>query len=110
MLLQDPKNLCISQRIPKIILTAHKNDAYRNILAITFTNSGTRNEKRIVGSLSEFAKDEPSKKAADLMQDLSTDTGLSIIEIKKQVTANQSTSFTIMRHLIFRPSINLHTK
>jgi hypothetical protein len=33
--------------------------------------------------LSEFAKDEPSQKAADLMQDLSTDTGLSIIQIKQ---------------------------
>jgi hypothetical protein len=59
-------------------LVAQKN-AYRNIL-ITFTNKAVHEKSRIVGSLSEFAKDEPSK-ANDLMQDLADDT-LSIIQIK----------------------------
>jgi ATP-dependent exoDNAse (exonuclease V) beta subunit len=41
----------------KIILIAKTNDAYRNILAITFTNKAVHEMKsRIVGSLSEFTK------------------------------------------------------
>jgi ATP-dependent exoDNAse (exonuclease V) beta subunit len=46
-----------------------KNDAYRHILPITFTNKAVH-EMPVVGSLSEFMKEEPSAKAQDLMQDL----------------------------------------
>jgi ATP-dependent exoDNAse (exonuclease V) beta subunit len=88
------KTYALVKEYLKIILTAKKNDAYRNILAITFTNKAVHEMKsRIVGSLSEFAKDEPNSKASDLMQDLSVDTGLSIIQIKTK-------SQQIIKHII----------
>jgi hypothetical protein len=58
-------------------------------LAITLP-SGTRNESRLIGSLSELQR---MSLLMDLMQDLSTDTGLSIIEIKTK-------SQQIIKHII----------
>ena len=88
------KTYALVKEYLKIILIAKKNDAYRNILAITFTNKAVHEMKsRIVGSLSEFAKDEPSAKAQDLMQDLAIDTELSVIQIKTK-------SQQIIKHII----------
>jgi ATP-dependent exoDNAse (exonuclease V) beta subunit len=88
------KTYALVKEYLKIILVANKNDAYRNILAITFTNKAVHEMKsRIVGSLSEFSKDNPSQKAQGLMQDLSTETELSLIQIKTK-------SQQIIKHII----------
>jgi ATP-dependent exoDNAse (exonuclease V) beta subunit len=69
----------------KIILLSHKNDAYRNILAITFTNKAVHEMKsRVVESLTEFAKDNPSEKALLLMQDINGETKLSLKSIQEK--------------------------
>ncbi len=78
----------------KIILLSNKNDAYRNILAITFTNKAVHEMKsRVVDSLSEFTKDNPSEKAQQLMQHIQQETNLSITSIKDK-------SKNIIKHLI----------
>jgi ATP-dependent exoDNAse (exonuclease V) beta subunit len=78
----------------KIILTAKKNDAYRSILAITFTNKAVHEMKsRIVGSLSEFIKDQPSAKAIQLMEVLIEETELDASKIKAK-------SQEIIKHII----------
>ncbi len=88
------KTYALVKEYLKIILVAPKNDAYRHILAITFTNKAVHEMKsRIVGSLSEFAKDEPSEKAQDLMWDLAIEIELSIIQIKTK-------SQQIIKHII----------
>ena len=88
------KTYALVKEYLKIILVAKKNDAYRNILAITFTNKAVHEMKsRIVGSLSEFAKDTPNPKATDLMLDLSRDIQLSVSEI-------QTKSKQIIKHII----------
>lgn len=50
-------------------------------------------KNRIVSNLSEFAKDEPHKKAADLIQVLSEETGLCVADIKAK-------SKQIIKHII----------
>lgn len=69
----------------KIILLSKKQDPYRNILAITFTNKAVHEMKsRVVESLSEFAKESPSDKASNLMQVISSETGLNLFDIKEK--------------------------
>lgn len=78
----------------KIILQAKNNDAYRNILAITFTNKAVHEMKsRIVESLTDFCADEPSEKSLQLIETISK-------EIELSQAAIQLKSRSIIKHLI----------
>ena len=69
----------------KIILLSKKPDAYRNILAITFTNKAVHEMKsRVLLNLSEFAKENPSEKSLQLMKDIQQETGLSLATITEK--------------------------
>lgn len=72
----------------KILMLANTNDAYKKILAITFTNKAVEEMKsRIVNSLHEFSKDAPSEKAVDFMKDVASETKLSLATIKDKSKA-----------------------
>ena len=78
----------------KIILSARNNDAYRNILAITFTNKAVHEMKsRIVESLTDFCSDEPSDKTIALINTIAS-------EIDMKPDAIKSKSRQIIKHLI----------
>ena len=88
------KTYALVKEYLKIILVAKKNDAYRNILAITFTNKAVHEMKsRIVGNLLEFTKDNPNEKATVLMEVLSGEIQISVSEI-------QTKSKQIIKHII----------
>ena len=88
------KTYALVKEYLKIILVSKKNDAYRNILAITFTNKAVHEMKsRIVGNLLEFTKDNPNEKATVLMEVLSGEIQLSVSEI-------QTKSKQIIKHII----------
>jgi len=72
----------------RILLTSPTDDAYRRILAITFTNKAVAEMKtRIILNLSDFAKDDPGPRAEMLMQVLNVETGLSLATIKDKSRA-----------------------
>lgn len=79
------KTFTLVKEYLKIILSSKKEDAYKNILAITFTNKAVGEMKsRVVETLSQFAADEPNAKAMAVMDTLVQETGMSFQEIKQK--------------------------
>ena len=82
------KTYTLTKEYLKILFLSSTDDAYRKILAITFTNKAVEEMKsRIVSSLYQFSIDETSEKAMDLLRDVSKDTNLSITTIKDKSKA-----------------------
>jgi len=69
----------------KIVLNSKRDDAYRNILAITFTNKAVEEMKsRIVWTLEEFSKDKLNEKVASMFFELVAQTGKNPKEIQEK--------------------------
>lgn len=82
------KTFTLVKEYLKILLLSPTDEAYKKILAITFTNKAVEEMKsRIVKNLSEFSKDEPENKAASLMLLISQETKLSLATIKDKSKA-----------------------
>ena len=62
------KTFTLTKEYLKILFASKSNDAYKKILAITFTNKAVSEMKhRIVSSLMEFSKDAPTDQSIDLL-------------------------------------------
>lgn len=82
------KTYTLTKEYLKILLKSPYDDAYKKILAITFTNKAVEEMKsRIVSSLFEFSKIDTNEKSMTLLKDLSAETGLSIATIKDKSKA-----------------------
>lgn len=72
----------------KIIFTANSNDAYKNILAITFTNKAVfEMKKRIIAALFECSSKNPTQKTIDLIEKIKDETTLNENQIQEKAQA-----------------------
>jgi ATP-dependent exoDNAse (exonuclease V) beta subunit len=77
------KTYTLTKEYLKILLVAPANDAYKKILAITFTNKAVEEMKsRIVESLIAFTEEEVTEKTADFMQEIASEIKLDVHSIK----------------------------
>ena len=82
------KTYTLTKEYLKILFLATNDDAYRKILAITFTNKAVEEMKsRIVSSLYEFSIANTSEKAMELLKDVASETKLSIATLKDKSKA-----------------------
>jgi len=82
------KTYTLTKEYLKILFLAKNDDAYRKILAITFTNKAVEEMKtRIVSSLYQFSLDNTSEKAMELLKDVASETKLSIATLKDKSKA-----------------------
>jgi ATP-dependent exoDNAse (exonuclease V) beta subunit len=82
------KTYTLTKEYLKILFLATNDDAYRKILAITFTNKAVEEMKtRIVSSLYQFSLDNTSEKAMELLKDVASETKLSIATLKDKSKA-----------------------
>ena len=82
------KTYTLTKEYLKIVFLSKGDEAYKKILAITFTNKAVEEMKsRIIDSLHEFSKDIPSVKAEAFLKTISIETGLSIATLKDKSKA-----------------------
>ncbi|WP_320813971.1 UvrD-helicase domain-containing protein [Flavobacterium sp.] len=82
------KTYTLTKEYLKILFNSATNDAYKKILAITFTNKAVEEMKsRIIDNLYDFSKENTSAKSMMLLKDIALETGLSVATIKDKAKA-----------------------
>ncbi len=82
------KTYTLTKEYLKILFNSPTNDAYKKILAITFTNKAVEEMKsRIIDNLYDFSKENTSAKSMMLLKEIAKEIGLSVATIKDKAKA-----------------------